>query len=99
MIRGINDNDAVVVDGFVDMHVHFREPGNPEKETIQSGTRAAKAGGYSLVCTMPNLNPAPDSLEHLKVQQLMEESRLQLDLNLRLKLQSYYIQFLHLSLL
>ena len=69
MIRGINDNGIVVVDGFVDMHVHFREPGNPEKETIQSGTRAAKAGGYSLVCTMPNLNPAPDSLEHLKVQQ------------------------------
>ena len=53
---------------LVDLHVHFRVPGNPEKETIMTGTMAARAGGYGLVCTMPNLNPYPDSLENLKVQ-------------------------------
>ncbi len=58
----------ITTHSFIDMHVHLREPGNPEKETISSGTRAAKAGGYSLVCAMPNLMPVPDSLETLKVQ-------------------------------
>ncbi len=58
----------ITVNGFIDMHVHLREPGNPEKETISSGTRAAKAGGYSLVCAMPNLMPVPDSLDTLRVQ-------------------------------
>lgn len=55
--------------GFCDVHVHFREPGFSYKETIKSGSRAAAHGGYTAVCTMPNLNPVPDSLEHLKVQQ------------------------------
>lgn len=54
--------------GFVDVHVHLREPGFSYKETIMSGTRAAARGGYSAVCPMPNLDPVPDSLEHLKVQ-------------------------------
>ena len=54
--------------GLCDMHVHFREPGYSYKETIAGGCAAAEAGGFTDVCTMPNLNPAPDSVEHLKVQ-------------------------------
>ena len=54
--------------GFCDVHVHFREPGFSYKETIESGSMAAAAGGYTDVCTMPNLNPVPDSLEHLAPQ-------------------------------
>ena len=57
-----------VLPGFCDVHVHFREPGFSYKETIASGSRAAAAGGYTAVCTMPNLNPVPDSAEHLKAQ-------------------------------
>ena len=52
--------------GFCDVHVHFREPGFSYKETIKSGSLAAKAGGYTAVCAMPNLNPVPDSLETLR---------------------------------
>ena len=54
--------------GFCDVHVHFREPGFSYKETVVSGARAAARGGYTAVCTMPNLNPVPDSLEHLAPQ-------------------------------
>ena len=54
--------------GFLDVHVHLREPGFSYKETILSGTRAAARGGYTSVCTMPNLNPVPDSVENLKKQ-------------------------------
>ena len=54
--------------GFCDVHVHFREPGFSYKETIYSGSMAAAAGGYTHVCTMPNLNPVPDSIENLCVQ-------------------------------
>ena len=54
--------------GFCDVHVHFREPGFSYKETILTGSKAAAHGGYTAVCTMPNLNPVPDSAEHLKVQ-------------------------------
>ena len=57
-----------VFPGFADVHVHFREPGFSYKETIFTGSRAAAKGGYAAVCTMPNLNPVPDSLEHLKAQ-------------------------------
>lgn len=53
--------DVVVCPAFCDVHVHFREPGRPDKETIASGCRAAAAGGYTCVCPMPNLNPVPDS--------------------------------------
>ena len=55
--------------GFVDVHVHLREPGFSYKETIKSGTLAAAAAGYSAVFTMPNLKPVPDSIETLKIQQ------------------------------
>ena len=54
--------------GFCDVHVHFREPGFSYKETMASGTKAAAAGGYTHVCTMPNLNPVPDSVEHIMPQ-------------------------------
>ncbi len=57
-----------VVPGLVDVHVHLREPGFPHKETIATGTAAAARGGYTTVCAMPNLNPAPDTPEHLRVQ-------------------------------
>ena len=60
---------AVRLPGFCDVHVHLREPGFSYKETIRTGSQAAARGGYTAVCTMPNLNPVPDSLEHLKVQQ------------------------------
>ena len=60
--------NCLIVPGFVDVHVHLREPGFSYKETIFSGTSAAAAGGYTAVCAMPNLNPVPDSREHLQVQ-------------------------------
>ena len=52
--------------GFIDMHVHLREPGYEYKETIKSGTLSAAAGGYTLVCPMPNTNPIPNSVERIK---------------------------------
>ena len=61
-------DNCLIVPGFVDVHVHLREPGFSYKETIASGTRAAAAGGYTAVCAMPNLKPVPDSLENLTVQ-------------------------------
>ena len=64
----LNSSQYSVFPGFCDVHVHFREPGFPYKETIASGSRAAARGGYTAVCTMPNLNPVPDSPEHLKPQ-------------------------------
>ena len=54
--------------GFCDVHVHFREPGFSYKETVCTGSLSAARGGYTAVCTMPNLNPVPDSLENLNVQ-------------------------------
>lgn len=54
--------------GFCDVHVHFRQPGFSYKETIRTGSLAAARGGYTAVCTMPNLDPVPDSLPHLKEQ-------------------------------
>ena len=63
----IFDNTAILP-GFCDVHVHFREPGFSYKETVETGTRAAAAGGYTAVCTMPNLSPTPDSRENLDIQ-------------------------------
>ena len=63
------DNEGfVVLPGFCDVHVHFREPGFSYKETVRSGCAAAARGGYTAVCTMPNLNPVPDAAEHLREQ-------------------------------
>ena len=64
----LNDDKYSVFPGFCDVHVHFREPGFSYKETVLSGSSAAAKGGYSAVCTMPNLAPVPDSAENLKAQ-------------------------------
>ena len=61
-------DEYFIFPGFCDVHVHFREPGFSYKETIATGSLAAARGGYTAVCTMPNLNPVPDSAEHLKQQ-------------------------------
>lgn len=67
--RVLELNDLVVFPGFVDVHVHLREPGFSYKETIATGSAACAHGGYTTVCAMPNLNPAPDSAAHIAVQQ------------------------------
>lgn len=69
----IEDKDATVIDcsgkvispGFIDMHVHLREPGYEHKETIYTGTMAAARGGYTTICPMPNTKPVPDTLEKI----------------------------------
>ena len=70
-MEGVSETDmsgCCIVPGLVDVHVHFREPGFSCKETIRTGSLAAAHGGYTTVCTMPNLNPAPDTVEHLEKQ-------------------------------
>ncbi len=64
-----NLNNCYVFPAFCDVHVHLREPGFSYKETIKSGTLASARGGYSDVCSMPNLKPVPDSDENIKIQQ------------------------------
>jgi len=64
----IDCGGLTITPGLVDLHVHLREPGFEYKETILSGTRAAARGGFTTICPMPNLNPVPDSLEHLRAQ-------------------------------
>lgn len=61
-------NDIYIFPGLVDVHVHLREPGFSYKETIRTGTQAAESAGYAALCTMPNLEPVPDSVEHLREQ-------------------------------
>ena len=60
--------NVAILPGFCDVHVHFREPGFSYKETVETGSLAAARGGYTAVCTMPNLSPSPDSKENLKLQ-------------------------------
>ena len=62
---------CVVTYGLADVHVHLREPGYSAKETITTGTRAAARGGVTTVCSMPNLQPAPDAPETIAVEQQM----------------------------
>lgn len=64
----IDCGGAFLFPGLADVHVHLREPGFLYKETIQTGTSAAARGGYTAVCSMPNLNPCPDSVENINVQ-------------------------------
>ncbi len=72
-----DSSQYAIFPGFCDVHVHFREPGFSYKETIRSGSLASARGGYTVVCTMPNLNPVPDSVEHLNQQlSLIEEAGL-----------------------
>ena len=61
-------NNCAVFPGFIDVHVHLREPGFSYKETVETGTKACARGGYTTVCSMPNLNPVSDSAEHLNEQ-------------------------------
>ena len=63
-----NTPKYAVLPGVCDVHVHFREPGFSYKETMVTGSACAARGGYTAVCTMPNLNPTPDSVEHLQQQ-------------------------------
>ncbi|MBR4979007.1 MAG: amidohydrolase family protein, partial [Clostridia bacterium] len=68
VISGFSKKGYKVFPGFCDVHVHFREPGFSYKETVKSGSLAAAAGGYTDVCTMPNVNPAPDTVENCRLQ-------------------------------
>ena len=61
-------SNCLILPGFCDVHVHLREPGFCYKETVASGTASAARGGYTAICSMPNLNPVADSKEHLNVQ-------------------------------
>ena len=63
-----NNSNYTILPGFIDVHVHLREPGFCYKETIETGTKASARGGYTAVCSMPNLNPVPDSATNLQVQ-------------------------------
>lgn len=81
--RNLEVNDAEVIDGkgsclapgFVDVHVHLREPGGEHKETIESGTKAAAKGGYTTICAMPNTRPVPDTIENIEhVNALIEKN-------------------------
>ena len=78
LLNGLFFNDGsqyAVFPGFCDVHVHFREPGFSYKETIESGSKASARGGYTAVCTMPNLNPVPDNVENLGLQRKMIEEQ------------------------
>ena len=62
----IDCSGLVITHGFCDLHVHFREPGREDKETLQTGSRAALAGGFTRVCIMPNTSPPLDSPESIR---------------------------------
>ena len=66
--RVFDFKNKYIIPGFVDVHVHLREPGFFYKESIRTGTLAGAHGGYTTVCTMPNLNPPPNNLKNLEVQ-------------------------------
>ncbi len=68
VLSSVDKKEYTVFPGFCDVHVHFREPGFSYKEDVASGSLAAAKGGFTAVCTMPNLNPVPDSKEHLALQ-------------------------------
>ncbi len=68
LFRSLDLSEYTIFPGFCDVHVHFRGPGFVYKETIKSGSLAAAHGGYTAVCTMPNLSPVPDSAENMKLQ-------------------------------
>ena len=73
-LTAFSSPEYVIFPGFCDVHVHFREPGFSYKETIKSGSKASARGGYTAVCTMPNLNPVPDCKASLNQQlQLIRE--------------------------
>src|SRR5690625_3800102 len=61
----INCKGKLILPGFIDVHIHLREPGGEHKETIATGTKAAARGGYTTVCAMPNTNPVPDNVDKI----------------------------------
>ncbi len=63
----IDGKGCFVSPGFVDLHVHLREPGYEHKETIETGTKSAAKGGFTTICAMPNTKPVPDSIENLNL--------------------------------
>ena len=60
----IDGKGMLLSPGFIDVHVHLREPGGEHKETIETGTQAAAKGGYTTICAMPNTRPVPDTVEN-----------------------------------
>lgn len=74
-VQVINIQGHLIAPGFIDVHVHLREPGGEHKETIATGTLAAAKGGFTTVCPMPNTRPVPDSVEHMgNLQKRISES-------------------------
>ncbi|WP_420913219.1 dihydroorotase [Indiicoccus explosivorum] len=83
MGKGLKEQGEQIIDGdgrtaapgFIDVHVHLREPGGEHKETIRSGTEAAAKGGFTTICAMPNTRPVPDTHSHLsQIKALIEEN-------------------------
>ena len=75
----VDATGCIVTQSFADLHVHFREPGYAEKESIRTGSMAAARGGYTIVCAMPNLDPVPDSLGNISVEQKIIDSTAVID--------------------
>ena len=67
-LLSVPENRYLILPGFCDVHVHLREPGFSYKETVKTGTQSAARGGYTAVCSMPNLKPAPDCMDGLRPQ-------------------------------
>ncbi|MFF2752415.1 dihydroorotase [Psychrobacillus sp. NPDC058041] len=75
--QAIDGKGMLLSPGFIDVHVHLREPGGEQKETIETGTKAAAKGGYTTICAMPNTRPVPDTAENFShVLDLIKENAL-----------------------